>query len=168
MLEKKCPECFKLMKKETRNWVEIDICNSCQWMFLEYWEIGEIINHTSFNKVFETIQKWDFKKDNINKDIICSSCKIIMEEREYIYWSWNHINFCKKCKAIYLDKWELDDIQNYEISRINSKEWREILSKIEMEWRKASIIQKNTFKQISDDDSKHLSFFYWLISKFIK
>ena len=165
MENKNCPECSNSMTNQNKNWVEIDICNHCEWIFLEYWEIGEIINHVDFSKSFDTIQKWDFKKDNVGIDIICSNCQSKMEEREYIYWSWNHIDFCLKCKAVYLDKWELDDILNYEASRVNSKEWKEILNKLEMEWRKVSMLQKNKFDKISGDESWYTWFLYKLITK---
>lgn len=144
MKTRKCPECNDRMFRKTYNWVTIDKCPSCHWVFLDFMEIKDIIDNIKIKDNFTKIQKWDFKRDNLWKDIICANCKEVMDEREYIYWSWNHINFCTSCWSIYLDEWELKQVQDFEISRIHSKEWRELIKEVELKWLK-NPLSNNTY-----------------------
>ncbi len=148
-----CPNCKETMYKENINWIIIDKCPNCQWVFLDHWEMKEYIESIVRDKEYESIKKWDFKKDHEQENIVCANCWEIMEEREYIYGSWNHINFCTNCLSIYLDKWELDDIREYEISRIESPEWKKLLMEIEMKARFASKEQNEIMSQIWEKDT---------------
>lgn len=148
MSNRACPECSMWMSEERNNWVVIDKCNYCHWVFLDFWEIKEIIEKVKFQKHFEKVIKWDFKRDNLWKDIICANCWEVMDEREYIYWSWNHINFCTSCWSIYLDEWELKEVQDFEISRIHSKEWRDLIKKLESQLIDISQGQQKTLNDV--------------------
>jgi len=97
MSNRSCPECKNFMIEENHNWVRIDKCTSCKWVFLDFWEIKEIVEKVKLEEIFTGVQKWDFKRDNVWKNITCANCTEVMDEREYVYWSWNHVNFCTNC-----------------------------------------------------------------------
>lgn len=167
MAFRKCPECRSIMTERYHDWVNIDSCTSCGWVFLDFLEMKDIIDNLQNNKSFKKIQKWDSKFDNIWKNIICSNCWELMDEREYIYGSWNHIDFCRSCGWIYLDQWELEEIKNFEISRIHSEEGKKLYSKIENLWLKISHKQKETLKTKKLDNNEEVWIFYWIISKLL-
>jgi len=43
MENRTCPECGNSMHKKDQNWVTIDKCSSCEWVFLDFWEKKDII-----------------------------------------------------------------------------------------------------------------------------
>ena len=160
-----CPECKSSMREEVKNWVTIDKCKNCGGIFLDFWEMKDFIESIKLpEKELKTIQKWKSKKKKDKQEkLLCANCDwSIMEEREFIYWSWNYIDFCKSCWSIYLDKWELEQIINYEISRTKSVEWKKMLQKLEIESRIINRNQKNALNKVW----KPKSFIYRIFDKF--
>ena len=162
--KKICPECKNSMCEEVKNWVTIDKCKNCGGIFLDFWEMKDFIENTKQEKDFKTIQKWNLKKKKVKKEkILCANCDWeVMEEREFIYWSWYYIDFCRSCWAIYLNKWELEQIINYEINRTKSEQWKKMLKKLERESKSINKNQKNTLNKIW----KPKSFIYRIFDKF--
>lgn len=170
MSSRKCPECKSMMVLENNSWVITNKCTNCEWIFLDFGEIRDLTDaiNINMNNSFKTIQKWDFKRDNLWQNITCSNCNDNMDEREYIYGSWNHINFCRNCGWVYLDKWEIKEIQNFEISRLKSKEGQELYQKIEEDNIEISQNQKEILENIDKADESSVTWFiYWVFKKII-
>jgi len=165
MNARKCPECQAQTKEKDYNGIIINVCQNCQGIFLDFGEIKQVIDSVEINTLFEKIQKWDFKKDNKWKDIVCPDCDETMEEREYIYGSGNHINFCKSCGGIYLDAWEIDDIQKYNASRLRSEEAKKLLAQAEMEGIMASKKQGSTLNSIENSSVSGVTWYFYKLFK---
>ncbi len=161
--EKKiCPECNSKMEKIEKDWVKIDKCTNskCFWVFLNFWEIKEILEKENFfDKVIlnrENISKWDFKKNNVWNKIVCLNCSWLMQGRKYLYGSWININFCVNCWSIYLGSLELLEIKKYFITRKNHKKNKEALEKINKNLWKINLEQKNALNNMNISDKKNV------------
>lgn len=134
-----CPVCNVNMQTIIQNWVEIDICNSCWWTFFDFWELVDFIDTVQTStKIEEKIIRWDDKKDHENI-LFCPSCSNGMEEKEYLYDSWIHVNFCKNCYSLFLDKWEISSIIDYINTLETSEEGKQMYEK----WLKLDAEAKN-------------------------
>lgn len=125
-----CPGCKSAMNEINKNWVQVDECQSCGWMFFDYEELytsTENINAPASMK--DSIMTWDDKPEHSKDILLCSSCGSVMGEKEYLYDSWVHINFCDNCHSVFLDKGELEDIRAYVSSLETTEVWKDMTYK---------------------------------------
>lgn len=60
----KCPVCkdVTLLMSE-KNWIEIDYCPECRWVWLDRWELEKLMN---VEKEYYSNENFDFKNYNQN------------------------------------------------------------------------------------------------------
>ena len=163
-----CPECRGWMNEEVHNGITLDKCSQCNGIYLDFWELKDLIENIHRVATFKTVQKWDFSRDNSHTNIICAGCNNIMDEREYIYWSGNHINFCANCGWVYLDAWEIKQLEDFEISRTESNEWKNLLKNLELKGIEISENQKEILDEIWKEDMWVLWKIFWVLLSNIK
>ena len=151
---KTCAKCQNTLKKQRKNWIEIDECSVCKSVFLEFSELKNFIDGVDMHHSVEDaseIKKWDGKKDHIAHDYTCPWCESEMHEREFNYGSGIHIDFCKWCGATFLGESELKEILDFEYTRKHSHEWKKLRMQIEQMWNRANIRQDLDYKAIQHD-----------------
>ena len=153
---KKCPKCNKWMFELEKNWIRVDKCHSCKWLFLDFMELKNFIDSVDKKNIetVETIYKWDFRKDRVWREYSCASCNSEMTEREFNYWSWIHIDFCRWCGSTFLWEWELEEILDHEYSRIYSIEWRRKTIQVEQMGQRVSMRQWIDYKKFEENIQK--------------
>lgn len=122
--QKICPECAIILQEKTIGSLVYDVCSHCEWVYFDIaemkWAIDSIPSSLSH---FSHITRGDDTPDHPHKAYSCPNCKELMTEKEYLYDSGIHIDFCNGCYWVFLNKWELMAIQNYMESTETSPEW---------------------------------------------
>ena len=120
-----CPQCKNYMQAiDTENTL-VDTCLNCWGVFFDFGEMKTLIDTIDIPlESSQSIVRGDDLADHINEPYVCPKCQDIMTEKEYLYDSWIHIDFCQKCYGVYLNKWEFDEIDKYVNSLENTTEWR--------------------------------------------
>lgn len=158
MIDRKCPECQEIMKIENYNGLEINTCHTCMSVFLDYGEIKRLVDSVQCDEIFK--RKWDtqFEKNLPTDDVICPNCTDeVMDRREYIYGSGNHIHFCKACGGIYLDAGQIDGIQHYEANRVKWSDAKKLYMKAEMDGLMASRQQDEILEDLEDGSASGMT-----------
>jgi Zn-finger nucleic acid-binding protein len=94
--------------------IKIDRCNTCKSTFLDFMELKAMILWVQKSKSFTQIPIKKVSERHKGTIYACPKCKNSMSEREYNYGSKIHIDLCKHCWGVYLDKSELKQIKNHE------------------------------------------------------
>jgi len=159
MSQLSCPHCQKSMKTVYINNLEIDSCPSCGGIFLDFGELHQFIKKIPHKKKlnFENIYKGDHKSDH-KHDYLCCKCNHKMNEKIYAYNSGIHIDTCSKCKGIFLNKKDIEDLQKYIYSRKDSEETKENAEKAQK-----IIKQVNSYRnKYKKDSKKEIDDLFWL------
>lgn len=65
----KCPVCKDItLLMMDKNWIEIDYCPECRWVWLDRWELEKLIQwERIYNKESDTHDHWEYQ-NNSNYD----------------------------------------------------------------------------------------------------
>lgn len=112
--------------------VEVDVCPSCQGMWLDRGEL-EQIEETQEHDYSEELERipnlignaYEMARQKKLAIINCPKCSAELSNREYAYCSQIIIDVCPKCEGIWLDKGEIEALEAFfEGSRIDAKNIR--------------------------------------------
>ncbi|MFZ1806831.1 MAG: zf-TFIIB domain-containing protein [Cyclobacteriaceae bacterium] len=129
----KCPiDQSQLVSKIYEESFEVDICPTCEGVWLDKGELSKIqdiqLNDytTELGKIQDYVGKSILMAKSKNADPInCPVCEIELERREYGYGSQVMIDSCVNGHGVWLDKGELKDLEVfYERSRIETRKMR--------------------------------------------
>lgn len=121
-MSSKCPDCKTALKAVHYEGVRVQLCLQCKGFFLKPNELKRI-QETQEVEVSMDMASPARSGDKISR--ICPSCALGMAKRKHGKVSSTIVDYCEKCKGIWLDKGELERIQlDYEVvqrNRVDSK-----------------------------------------------
>ena len=124
----KCPRCNIDLKLEKYRGIEVDRCSSCDGMWLDHPELGELED-----KVFDEGQvKGTMKFTSDGSDLLCPTCGKHMHWFRYRHYDLE-LDFCEEEHGFWLDKGEEKRV--LEIMEQRGKDLRRSAG-AEVEWSK--------------------------------
>lgn len=121
------------MKTVRSERAEYETCPNCGGAFFDFKEMAEEAEAgiPSVTETAEKVHRGDDLPDRLPADARpCSRCGSQMSEREYSYDSGIHVDMCPKCRSVFLNAKELEEIREYLSTYRNSKESEAINAKI--------------------------------------
>lgn len=111
----KCPKCSdQVMAIDNIEGVQIHSCEKCKGIWLNKGELNTIVHPIEGDLEYCST---DHVKEGMISDYACPQCKKIMAKVNFISYSDIKLDYCRKCKGIWLEKGELDAI-NTEIDQL--------------------------------------------------
>lgn len=123
----KCPVCQSDLVVSDVEGIKILTCHECGGILLHYGELKKIVHPTVGDVDYSSIE--DMDEDRHSK-LACPSCGTDgMLDINFISYSDITMEYCKECKAMWLGKNTLEQINN-EIDKINhdKENWEHALS----------------------------------------
>lgn len=111
----KCPKCSaQVMSLDNIDGVQIHSCEKCKGIWLNKGELNIVVHPIEGD--LEYCSTDNLKEDMIS-DYACPQCEELMSKVNFISYSDIILDYCRKCKGIWLNKGELDAI-NAEIDQL--------------------------------------------------
>lgn len=112
-----CPRCnSNLSTTEIQN-ITIEMCPSCDGLWLDKFEITKILNCESdsikSSEIAAALEKDKNINNTENKSIKCPACSSEMTNTSYMFNNNINVDLCPKCFGIWLDDGELKEIINH-------------------------------------------------------
>ena len=123
----KCPVCPSDLVVSDVEGIKVLTCHECGGILLHYGELKKIVHPTVGDVDYSSIEDMD---ENRHSKLACPSCRTDgMLDINFISYSDITMKYCKECKAIWLGKDTLEQINN-EVDKINldRENWEHALS----------------------------------------
>ena len=123
----KCPDCSSNLVVADVEGIKVLACHECGGILLHYGGLKKITHPTIGDVDYSSVEGID---ENRHSKIACPSCGTGgMLDINFVSYSDITMNYCKECKAIWLEKNTLERINN-EIDKINldKENWEHALS----------------------------------------
>ncbi len=112
--------------------VKVDVCPSCQGMWLDKGELEQIeeIQERDYSEELKRLpdligSAYEMARQKMLPVICCPKCGAEMSNHEYAYCSQIMIDVCPKCEGIWLNKGEIEALEIFfERSKMDTKEIR--------------------------------------------
>lgn len=148
-----CPRCNVELKNVTVKDMALDICNSCDGIWLDKDELIKVTDKTIEELKDSSISpslELDKTFKNVENKLLCPKCNSLMANYIYSYDSKVRIDSCKVCKGIWLDDGEIKKIIEY-LAEVKSPLPPEKLVEINSKLQEINLYYKTLEQQIIDD-----------------
>jgi Zn-finger nucleic acid-binding protein len=132
-MKMKCPRDNSVLESQVYEGdVEVDVCPSCQGMWLDKGELEQIeeIQEHDYSEELKRIpdligNAYEMARQKKLAITHCPKCSVEFSNHEYAYCSQIIIDVCPECEGIWLDKGEIEALEVFfERSRIDANNIR--------------------------------------------